>query len=199
MPSQADAVSQDATDGRRERTQVTRRNILTAARELILEGDFDPTAETIAARTDVTRRTLFRHFPDMETLHREILRDALAYAHTVMEEPFPPCQTHWSELLETVITRRVRIYEYLLPLQVSVVYQRFRATQGPELHREDVQRRRKRLKEILPAAMKSDPLLFEALDATLSIEFWITLRRDRQLSVKRATEVLRHAVTRITV
>ena len=89
MLSQAESSSRESSDGRRQRTEATRRNILTAARALILEGDFDPTAEAIAARAGTTRRTLFRHFPDMRTLHREIIRDAQDYAQAVMDEPFP--------------------------------------------------------------------------------------------------------------
>jgi len=79
--------------GRRERTAATRRNILSAARELILQGNFDPTAQAIAAHTKITRRTLFRHFPDIETLHGEIILDAQDYAHAVMDEPFPAPQS----------------------------------------------------------------------------------------------------------
>ena len=90
------------------------------------------------------------------------------------------------------------IYEYLLPLYISVVFQRYRTKGTTGASRPDIQRRRKRLREILPVATQSDPLLFEALDAMLSIEFWITLRRDQRLPVERATEVLRHAVARTT-
>ncbi len=74
------AKNRKPVDGRRERTDLTRRNLLNAARELILQGNYDPTAQAIAAHTGITRRTLFRHFPDMETLHSEIILDAQEYA-----------------------------------------------------------------------------------------------------------------------
>ena len=115
-------------DGRRERTTATRRNILSAARELILQGNFDPTAQAIAAHTKITRRTLFRHFPDMGTLHGEIILDAQDYAHAVMDEPFPVDTAGWQEQLDIVVDRRARIYEYLLPLYISAVYQSFSTT-----------------------------------------------------------------------
>ena len=45
--------------------------------------------------------------------------------------------------------------------------------------------------------MVSDPLLFEALDATLSIEFWISLRVDQDLSIAKAAVVLQYTVDRL--
>ena len=69
----AERTTPQTRDGRRERTEVTRRRILDATRELILSGSFDPTAQAVAARAGITTRTLFRHFADMRTLHREII------------------------------------------------------------------------------------------------------------------------------
>ena len=209
MQSPVKTVASTSPDGRRERSVSTRRRILDAARGLTLSGHFDPTAKAIADQAGITTRTLFRHFPDMETLHREIVLDAQSYAQTVMDEPFPSeLQENLQEdlhatdqgpvLLQTVIERRVRIYEYLLPLHVSSVYQRYRSSTTEQAIRRNIRRRRRRLKEILPCAMASDTLLFESLDGILSIEFWISLRQDQKLSVARAKQVLRYAVARMT-
>ena len=148
----------------------------------------------------------------METLHREIILDAQRYAQAVMDEPFP---SHLKEdlkedlqedfstadrrlgLLQIVIERRVRIYEYLLPLHVSSLYQRYRSSATDQAIGATVRRRRKRLKEILPNQMVADALLFESVDGILSIEFWISLRQDQQLSVARATLVVQYAVTQM--
>ena len=209
MQSPVKTVASTSPDGRRERSVSTRRRILDAARGLTLSGHFDPTAKAIADQAGITTRTLFRHFPDMETLHREIVLDAQSYAQTVMDEPFPcELQENLQEdlhatdqgpvLLQTVIERRVRIYEYLLPVHVSSVYQRYRSSTTEQAIRRNIRRRRRRLKEILPRRMTSDTLLFESLDGILSIEFWISLRQDQKLSVARAKQVLRYAVARMT-
>ena len=84
--SQANATK---VDGRVERTAATRRNILTVTRELILEGVLAPTAREIADKAGITTRTLFRHFPDMASLHRDFIEEANAGAASVMDEPFP--------------------------------------------------------------------------------------------------------------
>ena len=185
-------------DGRRERADATRRNILNAARALILQGDFDPTAQAIAKHSGITRRTLFRHFPDMETLHHEIIIDAQRYAQTVMDEPFPQNTTKWSTQIEVVIERRVRIFEYLMPLYISAVYQSYRTTSSRKSRRGGNQRRRARLEQVLPSNMVSNNLLLEALNAILSIDYWITLRQDQQLTVTEATKVLGYAVCQMT-
>ena len=209
MQSPVETVASTSTDGRRERSVSTRRRILNATRGLTLSGKFDPTAKAIADQAGITTRTLFRHFPDMETLHREIILDAQSYAQTVMDEPFPSVgqedrleDLHATDqgavALQMVIERRVRIYEYLLPLHASAISQRYRSSATERAIRRNIRRRRKRLKEILPRAMASDTLLFESLDGILSIEFWISLRQDQQLSVARATQVLRYAVARMT-
>ena len=184
--SQANATK---VDGRVERTAATRRNILTVTRELILEGVLAPTAREIADKAGITTRTLFRHFPDMASLHRDFIEEANAGAASVMDEPFPKgASEDWRALLEVVIDRRARVYESLFPLYISPIWSR---------QRQGVSRRRKRLKEILPKTILSDTVLFEALDGVLSIEYWISLRRDQQLSVSRARDVVRLAVRKL--
>ena len=77
-----------SVDGRVARTARTRDTILGATRTLILDGAMDPTAREVADRAGITTRTLFRHFPDMESLHRSLIDDAEAGAAQVMDEPF---------------------------------------------------------------------------------------------------------------
>jgi AcrR family transcriptional regulator len=190
-------------DGRVERTAATRRKILSVTRELILAGTIDPTASEIADMAGITTRTLFRHFPDMEALHRSFIEDTDASASLVMDEPFPegtsePKRDQWQHLLGVIIDRRVRVYESLLPLYISTIWSRYRAAVPDSIQRQGIARRRKRLKDVLPEAMMKDPILFEALDGVLSIEYWISLRRDQRLSVARATRVVRMAVEKLT-
>jgi AcrR family transcriptional regulator len=186
-------------DGRVERTATTRRNILSVTRELILEGSIDPTARQIADRAGITTRTLFRHFPDMESLHRSFIEDTDASASLVMDEPFPDgTSDQWRQRLDVVIDRRVRVYESLLPLYISTIWSRYRAAATDSMQHRGIARRRKRLRDILPDGVAKDPVLFEALDGVLSIEYWISLRRDQRLSAARATRVVSLAVEKLT-
>jgi AcrR family transcriptional regulator len=188
-------------DGRRKRTGVTRQRLLDASRELILAGTLEPTAREIASRADITTRTLFRHFPDMESLYQELVEDAQSRAQAVMDEPFPETiasPDKWREQLALVVERRTRIYEYLLPVFISSIFQRHRAETPVEVMRKSLARRRKRLKQVLPAKVISDDLLLDAIDGILSIEFWISLRQDQRLTPLRAAKVVHRAVKQMT-
>ena len=83
------AAKEKKSDGRHERTERTRQCILDATRDLILEGNLQPTTTQIAKNAGVTTRTLFQHFSDAETLHLEMIAAAEASAEAVIDEPFP--------------------------------------------------------------------------------------------------------------
>ena len=189
------ADHKNATDGRLERTVATRRAILLAARELMVHGNSQPTAKAIADQAGVTTRTLFRHFREIDELYSSLVKEAVLNINAVMDEPFQVDTTNWSDQLDEVVNRRARLYEFLLPLYVSSAW--LRGMQGIDL-RHSIQRRRRRLNEILPPQLSSNKDLFEALDATLSIEFWVSLRRGQHLSTKRAKLVVQHTTRALT-
>ena len=179
-------------DGRTQRTENTRHKILTATRNIILASDCEPTSKQIAEHAEITTRTLFRHFNDMDALYKDFIQDAERRAFEVMEEPFPDDQSEdWLTLIDIIIDRRIRVYESLLPLFVSTIWRRYQVHQGTK-------RRRQRLRQVLPEVLKNNKALFEALDATLGMEFWVSLRRDQKLTQSKAKLVLEFAVKKLT-
>ncbi|MBC7173190.1 MAG: TetR/AcrR family transcriptional regulator [Polyangiaceae bacterium] len=64
----------EALDGRRLRGQRSRAAVATAALDLICEGNLLPTAADIAARADVSLRSVFHHFDDMDSLYQTVFR-----------------------------------------------------------------------------------------------------------------------------
>ena len=179
-------------DGRVERSAVTRRKIIKATSALLIDGVNKPTASQISQAANITPRTLFRHFADMESLYATLVDEAQANVVAVMDEPLR-ASANWHERLEDIVNRRVRVYELLLPLYVSTAWLEGLTDKSQQFA---VKRRRTRLAEVLPD--NTDPVLFEALDATLSIEFWYSLRRAQNLNVHRATSALQHAVKLLT-
>lgn len=156
----------------------------------------EPTAEAIAIAAGVTSRTLFRHFPDMDTLYATLAGDVQRRIADIMDEPFPShvLNADWREQLDLVIQRRAQIYENLLPLYASSTWLRGPYAYSTSEQNYAFKRRRRRLREILPELISQDKDWFEAIDATLSIDFWMSLRRGQRLSVKRAEQVLKRAV-----
>ncbi|MCF4164970.1 TetR/AcrR family transcriptional regulator [Zavarzinia compransoris] len=55
-------------DGRLARSLRTRAAVLDALIDLVEEGEFKPPAKVIAERSGVSTRSIFQHFPDLETL-----------------------------------------------------------------------------------------------------------------------------------
>ena len=189
-------MTREKVDGRMERRRASRRKIIDCTRELIIEGYAEPTAEQVSHRTSLTTRTLFRHFPDMKSLYLEVLSEGRELALAVMDEPLPPGNT--TQMLHTIVERRARVYEHLLPTQISRTMLLHRSDQAKSDTRNDVKRRRKRLRAILPPGAIADPLMFEAIDGVLGVMFWVSLRRDQKLSAKRAQEVMLRAALRLT-
>lgn len=189
-------MTREKVDGRMERRRASRRKIIDCTRELIIEGYAEPTAEQVSHLTSLTTRTLFRHFPDMKTLYLEVLSEGRELAIAVMDEPLPPGNT--TQMLRTIVERRARVYEHLLPTQISRTMLLHRSDQAKSDTRNDVKRRRKRLRAILPPEAIADPLMFEAIDGVLGVMFWVSLRRDQKLSAKRAQEVMLRAALRLT-
>lgn len=178
-------------DGRRLRSEASRRRIVEAMRNLIREGVLSPRAEEVAARADVGLRSVFRHFDDMESLFREIAEAMLIEVMPMISLPQPTGNTE--EIIIEMIDRRAKLFDRIMP---------FRLAADVHVHRspfllEDRERMNemlcKAMRSALPAGLRKDRIRMEALDAILSFDFWRRLRLDQQLSTtqtKRTIEML---------
>jgi len=188
-----------AADGRLERSAATRRRILAAARTLLLAGTAEPTANEIADTAEITTRTLFRHFSDMESMFRSLIEDAEGQVNAVVTESMAQSHAGLSteEMLDGIIERRSRVYESLLPLYISPIWVRYRGW-GPKKVRQRIAREgRRAIVEALPTIAEGDGELFAAIEASLSIDYWVTLRRDQNLDAHKARNVLSRALGKL--
>jgi AcrR family transcriptional regulator len=180
--------TQRELDGRRQRSETSRKQIVRAMLELIGAGDISPGAENVAARARLGLRTVFRHFENMETLYQEINASMTAELRPVMEKPFR--SPDWREQLGEMVERRVRIFERIMPFKIAADVHRhhspFLARKTEEMTREQ----RSALERAVPADERADNAFFEALDLLLSFETWRRLRKDQKLSVARARQTL---------
>ena len=80
------AVNSDHVDGRLLRSIRTRDKVIDAFLALLSEGDLSPTAQRVAARAEVSLRTVFHQFEDLETLHR-LAGDRLRERVAALTEP----------------------------------------------------------------------------------------------------------------
>jgi AcrR family transcriptional regulator len=186
------SVRTEEVDGRRQRSDASRRKIALAMLDLLREGDTDPSADSVAERAGVGRRTVFRLFSDMEGVYREM--------HAVMTERLLPqlktpfVGTTWRARLDEVVDRRARMFEQMLPVKTIADARRYTSNFLKSEHKNITRLQRETLRAVLPANLAKGDVL-EALDLIFSIEAWRRLRYEQGLSVKQAQAVLRRLVS----
>ncbi|MGH6950892.1 MAG: TetR/AcrR family transcriptional regulator [Vitreimonas sp.] len=178
------AAAIDMLDGRRQRASASRRRIAVATLELINAGESIPSADQVAERAGVGRRTVFRLFSDMEGVYREM--------HAVMIERLAPklatpfAAQGWRERLDEIVERRARMFEEMLPVKSASDAHRYASNFLQEEHKKLTRLQRQTLLAVLPASVAAQTDKIEALDLILSFESWRRLRQEQRLSIKQA-------------
>jgi AcrR family transcriptional regulator len=179
-------------DGRRQRSDVSRRKIALAMLDLLREGEADPSADLVAERAGVGRRTVFRLFSDMEGVFREM--HAIMTSRLTPEFARPLAATTWRGRLDELIERRAKAFEQMLPIKTAADARRYTSNFLQHEHNNITRLQRQALLAVLPPTLARNDML-EALDLAFSFEAWRRLRYEQGLSVKQAQEVLRRIVS----
>lgn len=183
-------------DGRRRRSQDSKRRIVEAMIELVREGDLSPSAEAVATRAGVGRRTVFRLFSDMEGIFREI--------HLIMRDKVEPVRNiplagdSWEARLHALVERRVLFFEEIMWVSAAAIIHRH---QSPVLQAEHAMIQselRGIMLAVLPPELANDRPLREALDAVMSIDMWRRLRLEQRLDASAATQLVHRMVSALT-
>jgi len=183
------------TDGRRLRSEDSKRKIVAAMLELVREGSMAPTAEEVAQRANVGLRTVFRRFKDMESLYAEM---SVAISEKI-EPVINQALNHpdWRENFVQLLDRRLKVYEIIHPYRVAADALRFQSDMLKNRHRQIVRDERERLIASLPEFVSHDTALIEGLNAVMSFDMWNQLRDDQKLDVDQATRVIYRLVSRL--
>ncbi len=195
IPSQAPAARDGpSVDGRRRRGEDNRAKIVAALLSLVRDGDFTPGAEQVAARAQVSLRTVFRHFEDMERLYAEIVAPIEAELRTLAAQPFEA--EDWRGKLAEIVDRRSTAYEAYTPLFRAAEVHRYNSPRLVEANVRFAAVSLMIIRGLLPADLQ-DGWLPAALEVLLSFEAWLRLR-NQNLEVDAAREVLKTAVGKLT-
>lgn len=182
-------------DGRRRRSLDSRRRIVEAMIALVKEGDLTPSAEAIANRAGVGRRTVFRLFSDMEGIYREI--------HAIMRDKVEPVRQMPlagdtpEARLHALVDRRARVFEEILWLLAAAAIHRHGSPVLQTEHAAIQQELRAILQGLLPPALATDAQLIEALDAVMSMDMWRRLRLEQKLDAEAATAIVHRLLSGI--
>ena len=179
----------ETDDGRRQRSDRSRRRIIEAMFELISEGNMSPSAVNVADRADVGLRTVFRHFEDMDSIYDEMSKELMAAIMPKVKAPFKA--TTWRARLLECVERRAEVYEEIFPMRVSMILRYHQSDFIQQQYKRDVALERSTLKAILPAEIVADRTLFAAIEVTLGFPTWRRLRQDQNLSIAGTKKTIR--------
>lgn len=182
-------------DGRRQRSQRSREKILNAMWELMLEGDMDPSAAAVAKHAKVGLRSVFRHFEDMDAIHRELVLVGETNIIPLMMKPYKT-QDWKSQLLE-LVERTAELWDRIRVPHTAGEIRRFKS----DILMDDYKRGRMKelasVKAVLPADLSEYDTLLSSLDSVLCFSTVRRLREDRNLSLPRTKEIMQFMVQAI--
>ncbi|MEM7434175.1 MAG: TetR/AcrR family transcriptional regulator [Myxococcota bacterium] len=104
------------TDGRKQRAERHKEAVLRALLRVVREQGQVPTVADLAERAGVSRRTVFRLFDDMESLH--VAATALQRSEVIERFPPPfPLGQSLDKRVALLVSHRAGVYEFIRPLR----------------------------------------------------------------------------------
>lgn len=180
-------------DGRNLRAESTRRKIIHGARALVEEQGRLPKVADVARRSDVSVRSVFQHYQDVETLFLAVvdaIADDLDHVPTDIDTSGP-----LGERVRRLSERQAAVYERVMP---AVLASR-QLNPPPAALVERAERRRAVLRQQLETifhpelASLTSSTRAETIDALLAVaewDCWIGLRQRQGMLPDRATTTM---------
>jgi AcrR family transcriptional regulator len=184
------------TDGRNRRAAETRRKIIEAAKLMIAETSVAPTVVGVARRADVSVRSVFQHFHDVESLFVTVMDSIRA---DLVVPALPSASRPLDARIEDIVKVFADLFDKVVPLRVAAG----QFVDHPVLL-ERSQQARQELRtatfevfapEFATLSEQAREELADAIGAALSLDAWIVLRRRDKLSHERAMAVWRLTLT----
>jgi AcrR family transcriptional regulator len=182
----------EVIDGRRLRSERSKKAVLNACEVLMKEGQLVPTAQMISDKAGVPIRSFFRHFPDMQTLFREL--DASLQPGYERSFAEVVCNGSLSERIESAVKLHARTFEESKPILRSTKAQLWRYDVLQENYARWQRRIRKDLDIRIPELTDIDSDARELIDSFTSFEMWTRLRDHQKLSQKKSTKLIQDLV-----
>jgi AcrR family transcriptional regulator len=178
------------TDGRNRRAAETRRKIIEAAKAMIEETSAAPTVVGVARRADVSVRSVFQHFGDVESLFVTVV-DAIR--EDLVVPPPTPSTRPLQARIEAVVASLAEVFDKIVPLRVAAG----QFVGHPALIERGLTSRQELrtatfevfAPEFAQLSEQAREQLADAIGAALSLDAWIVLRRRDGMSVERAKAV----------
>lgn len=192
-----DATPPIKSDGRLARRERTRQAIVAAHLALIEEGDVSPTGARIAARADVSVRTFWLTFEDMDQLF-DAVGSAVLLRMQDEHEPVP-VDLPLPERIDAYCRQRARLLEIIGPFALASARRAPFSAVLRSYEREHVQRFAAEIETLFATELPTDPAArtpyVQAMTVATAWASWSTSRGPLGLDVPGATAVLARTVT----
>lgn len=184
----SESQTAEIVDGRRLRSERSRRAIIDAGLSLIDEGDLAPTAQQISDRAGVGIRSFFRHFEDMEAFFTAV--DDQIRGHYESLFSGGDRDGTLNERIEHAAEMHAQAYEQIFNLILSSRTQLWRYKVVQKNYSRGQRQLRKDLDEWLPELGDISKDERETIDAIASFDMWHRLRAQQGLSVVKSTQIV---------
>lgn len=187
-------------DGRLERGARTRGQVLDALLSLLAEGNYAPSTQEVSERAGVSRRLVFHHFTDTESMLAAFYQKQTAILDALVT-PIADSLPLPGRLL-ALVEQRARIYERITHTRRAALTREY--VSPPLAGRLNAFRSIKRAQieavfapEIASCHQSVRTEIAAALGCAASFSTWESLRRHQQLDVEAAQRVLTHLLSGI--
>lgn len=192
MPSEAHSTR----DGRLSRTLRSRAAICDACLDLVQEGVLQPSADQIAARAGLSRRSVFNHFKDLAELYDAVREAGMQRYVPLLADVGADVEI--GRRIELWASARAKFLEATGPFTRALLAQALAAptrAQAMRISQEAIAEQRDEVERLFASALEglSGPDRNETLDAisaATSPLAWEHLRHNRGLSPDRARAVM---------
>jgi AcrR family transcriptional regulator len=192
-----------AVDGRGDRVMRSRLAICNACLDLIQEGVLQPSADQVAERAGLSRRSIFYHFKDLAELYDAVVDAGMQRCAPLLKEI--PQNLPVAERVKMLADVRSRFFEATAPFARALTAQALvgaASDQAVRVSKDAFDRQRGDVESLfaaevsgLKASERSEAV--DALAAAASPPTWDYLRHGRGLSLSRARAVLTRTLTAV--
>ena len=183
-------------DGRRLRSERSRKSMIDAALELIEEGNFAPTAKQISERAGVGIRSFFRQFEDMDQFFAAVDEYTVgSFWESFLHEG--DREGALTERLDSIVATYAKAFEEHRSLLLATKSMRWSSRVLKENYERYQQISGADKERWLPEISQLPSDERELADAYLSFEMWHRLRDIQGLSCSAAQALVLKAVTRL--
>jgi AcrR family transcriptional regulator len=116
LSGEVQMVETGRSDGRNRRAAETRRKIIAAAKEMIAETSTAPTVVAVAKRADVSVRSVFQHFGDVESLFVTVVDSVRG---DLVVPPPTSSSRPLSDRIASVVDNLAQVFDKIVPLRVA--------------------------------------------------------------------------------